>query len=55
MIEDSRYRTQARMCREQASQPGDPQAAEHWLKLAAEYDKLADAAEAANRAEREES
>jgi hypothetical protein len=55
MIEDSRYRAQARMCREQASQLGDPQAAEVWLKLAAEYDKLADAAEAAERAKPQES
>jgi hypothetical protein len=41
---ESRYRQQAQMCRDHAALLSDPQAAETWLKIAAEYDRLADEA-----------
>ena len=43
MSNESRYRERARMCREEASlRWGDPVAQQHWVKLAEEYDNLAE-------------
>ena len=45
MADQSRYRRQAGACRQQAAMLRD-RAAERWLQIAAEYDKLADEVEA---------
>jgi len=50
MSDETRYRKQAKMCRDMASVASDEEAAKHWLVIADEFEGLADhAARVANK------
>jgi hypothetical protein len=49
MTDADRFRHRAKDCREQAILLQDPKAVAQWLKIAEEYDKLAEAAAALGR------
>jgi hypothetical protein len=41
MNDETRFRQQAQMARDRAGTLGDPDAAQQWLRIAEEYDRLA--------------
>jgi hypothetical protein len=49
MTDTDRFRRRAKDCREQAAMLEDPKAVTQWVRIAEEYEKLAEAAAALGR------